>query len=32
MKHWPFKVQAGADDKPQIVVNYKGEVKKFYPE
>ena len=32
MKHWPFKVQPGADDKPQIVVNYKGEVKRFYPE
>ena len=32
MKHWPFKVEAGPDNKPQIVVKYKGEAKKFYPE
>ena len=32
MKHWPFKVEAGAGDKPMIVVDYKGEVKKFHPE
>jgi heat shock 70kDa protein 1/2/6/8 len=32
MKHWPFKVEAGADNKPQIVVKYKGETKRFYPE
>jgi heat shock 70kDa protein 1/2/6/8 len=32
MKHWPFKVEAGAGDKPMIVVDYKGESKKFHPE
>ena len=32
MKHWPFKVEAGAGDKPMIVVNFKNEVKKFHPE
>lgn len=32
MKHWPFKVEAGADNKPVIVVKYKGEQKKFYAE
>ncbi len=32
MQHWPFKVQAGADNKPVIVVKFKGESKKFYPE
>jgi L1 cell adhesion molecule like protein len=32
MKHWPFKVEAGAGDKPLIVVEYKGENKKFHPE
>ena len=32
MKHWPFKVEAGSDSKPCMVVKYKGEVKKFYPE
>ena len=32
MQHWPFKVRSGPDDKPQIVVNYKGEEKAFYPE
>lgn len=32
VKHWPFKVESGPDDKPQIVVKYKGEVKKFYAE
>jgi len=32
MKLWPFKVEAGSDGKPMIVVKYKGEVKKFYPE
>jgi len=32
MKHWPFKVEAGADNKPQIVVKFKGETKRFYPE
>ncbi|XP_073126972.1 heat shock cognate 70 kDa protein-like isoform X1 [Henckelia pumila] len=29
---WPFKVIAGPDDKPMIVVNYKGEEKKFVAE
>ena len=32
MKHWPFKVEQGAGDKPMIVVNFKNEVKKFHPE
>lgn len=32
MKLWPFKVEAGSDDKPVIVVQFKGETKKFYPE
>jgi len=29
---WPFKVTAGANDKPTIVVNYKGEEKRFVAE
>ena len=29
---WPFKVEAGAGDKPMIVVQSKGETKKFHPE
>jgi len=32
VKLWPFKVEAGTDDKPLICVNHKGEVKKFHPE
>jgi L1 cell adhesion molecule like protein len=32
MKLWPFKIEAGSDDKPMIVVKYKGETKKFHPE
>lgn len=32
MKLWPFKVVDDGNDKPQIVVNYKGEEKKFYAE
>ncbi|GLD98821.1 hypothetical protein PINS_up015299 [Pythium insidiosum] len=32
MKHWPFKVVAGSGDKPQIVVEFKGERKTFQPE
>ncbi|MED6184180.1 hypothetical protein PIB30_044991 [Stylosanthes scabra] len=32
MKHWPFKVVPGPQDKPMIVVNYKGEQKQFAPE
>ena len=31
-KLWPFKVEAGPDDKPIIVVKYKGETKKFHAE
>ncbi|KZV20859.1 heat shock cognate 70 kDa protein [Dorcoceras hygrometricum] len=29
---WPFKVVAGLDDKPMILVNYKGKEKKFVAE
>ena len=32
IKLWPFKVEAGPDDKPKIVVEYRGEVKEFYAE
>ncbi len=32
IKHWPFKVQSGAADKPILVVNFMGEEKKFHPE
>lgn len=32
MKLWPFTVESGADDKPMIVVKFKGETKKFFPE
>ena len=32
IKMWPFKVEPGADDKPTIVVKFKGESKKFHPE
>jgi L1 cell adhesion molecule like protein len=32
MKLWPFTVEAGPDDKPRIVIKYKGETKKFYAE
>ncbi|KAL4509170.1 hypothetical protein ABPG72_018101 [Tetrahymena utriculariae] len=32
IKLWPFKVEAGPDDKPKIVVKHKGEVKKFHAE
>jgi len=32
IKHWPFKVKAGADQKPMIQVQYKGETKDFQPE
>jgi len=31
-KLWPFKVEAGSDDKPTIVVQHKGEQKKFQAE
>jgi L1 cell adhesion molecule like protein len=32
LKHWPFKVEAGPEDKPVVVIRFKGEVKKFHPE
>ena len=32
MKHWPFKVVAGAEDKPLIEVSFMGETKRFHPE
>ncbi|XP_057447357.1 heat shock cognate 70 kDa protein-like [Lotus japonicus] len=32
VKLWPFKVIAGSDDKPTIVVKYKGEEKHLVPE
>ena len=32
LKHWPFKVESGAQEKPVICVKYKGETKKFHPE
>ncbi|CAK9313784.1 unnamed protein product [Citrullus colocynthis] len=32
IKLWPFKVIPGPDDKPMIVVNYKGEEKQFAAE
>jgi heat shock protein 1/8 len=32
MKLWPFKLESGPDDKPKIVIKYKGETKKFHAE
>lgn len=32
MKHWPFKVVRGKDDKPLIEVTYQGKRKQFHPE
>jgi L1 cell adhesion molecule like protein len=32
MMFWPFKVIGENDDKPMIVVNYKGQEKKFCAE
>jgi heat shock protein 1/8 len=32
MKLWPFKIESGPDEKPLIVVKFKGETKKFHPE
>ncbi|KAK2976860.1 hypothetical protein RJ640_009311 [Escallonia rubra] len=32
MKLWPFKVIAGADDKPMVAVKYKGLLKQLAPE
>lgn len=31
MKHWPFKV-VNESTKPKVEVEYKGELKSFYPE
>lgn len=31
MKHWPFKV-VNDSSKPKVEVEYKGEIKTFYPE
>ncbi|KAL4440912.1 hypothetical protein ABPG74_009325 [Tetrahymena malaccensis] len=32
IKLWPFKVESGPEDKPLIVVKFKGETKKFHAE
>mgnify|MGYP003262277613 CR=1 FL=1 len=32
MKHWPFTLKRGPEDKPVIEVEYKGERKQFSPE
>ncbi|CAL4938755.1 unnamed protein product [Urochloa decumbens] len=32
IKLWPFKVAAGRDDRPMILVKYKGKEKQFMPE
>ncbi|OEL23777.1 Heat shock cognate 70 kDa protein [Dichanthelium oligosanthes] len=32
IKMWPFKVVAGRDDRPMIVVQYEGEERQFVPE
>lgn len=32
MKLWPFRVIRGADQRPQILVQFKGEEKRFYAE
>src|SRR3989338_2872381 len=32
MKHWPFEVIKGADNKPLIVAEFKGEKKQFTPQ
>jgi heat shock protein 1/8 len=32
LKNWPFKVESGPNDKPQIVVKHKDQTKRFYPE
>merc|ERR1711990_1193900 len=32
IKLWPFKVESGPDEKPNIVVQYKGETKKYQAE
>ena len=32
IKLWPFKVEAGPEGKPLIVVTFQGTTKKFHPE
>jgi heat shock 70kDa protein 1/2/6/8 len=32
MKLWPFRVVRGSDQRPQIVVSFKNEEKRFFPE
>jgi L1 cell adhesion molecule like protein len=32
IKLWPFKVVAGRDDRPMIVVQYEGKEREFMPE
>ncbi|CAG9326360.1 unnamed protein product [Blepharisma stoltei] len=32
MRLWPFRVICGVDERPQIVVQFKGQEKRFYPE
>ncbi|KAJ1693119.1 hypothetical protein LUZ63_009817 [Rhynchospora breviuscula] len=32
IRQWPFKVVAGPNDRPKIVVSYRGEEKQFYAE
>ena len=32
MVHWPFKVECGPNEKPMIVVQFKGETKKYQAE
>jgi heat shock protein 1/8 len=32
IKNWPFTVESGDDDKPMVVVKFKGETKKFQAE
>jgi heat shock protein 1/8 len=32
IKHWPFKVVEGRNEKPEIEVEYKGEKKRYLPE
>jgi len=32
MKHWPFKVISGKDERPYVQVQFKGETKQFAPE
>ncbi|CAH0515985.1 unnamed protein product [Peronospora belbahrii] len=32
IRHWPFQVACGPENKPQVVVQFKGETKTFQPE